>query len=76
MGVPLSATQINSTPVITFFFPVIIADRVETKYKKMKEQKRLAELTSEIWAEWHQAHANRNPVKYADVLEYEEIQQS
>jgi hypothetical protein len=57
---------------ILFYFTVLITDRVETEYKKMKRRKRMAELTSEIWAEWHQAQANKHPEKYADVLRLEQ----
>jgi len=38
----------------------------------MKQRKRLAELTSEVWAEWHQAQADKHPEKYADVLQIKE----
>lgn len=38
----------------------------------MKRRKRMAELTSEVWAEWHQAQANQHPEKYADVLRLEQ----
>ena len=35
----------------------------------MRREKLLAELTSEVWGEWHQARADKNPSKYADVME-------
>jgi len=51
----------------------LIADQVETKYKEMRRKKRLAELSSDIWAEWHQAQANRQPSHYKDVLNYQDL---
>ena len=53
---------------------VVLADAVETKYKRMKREKRLAELTSEVWGEWHQARAAKSPSKYADVMAHTEIE--
>ena len=69
-------TVFNSAFLYLFFLSAVtIADAVEKKYRDMKDQKRLAELTSEIWAEWHQARSNRNPKHYADVLEHEQAQE-
>lgn len=36
----------------------------------MRRKKRLAELSSDVWSEWHQAQANQTPSQYKDVLKY------
>ena len=43
------------------------------KYKEMRRKKRMAELASDIWSDWHQAQANRNPSQYRDILKYHDI---
>ncbi|KAJ7333810.1 39S ribosomal protein L44, mitochondrial [Desmophyllum pertusum] len=51
----------------------LIADEIEMKYKDVKRQKRLAELSSDVWSEWHQAQANKTPSQYKDVLKYHNL---
>lgn len=53
----------------------LVADQVEMKYKEMRRKKRMAELASDIWSDWHQAQANRHPSQYKDILKYHDIQQ-
>lgn len=48
-------------------------DKVEMKHKEMRRRKRVAELASDIWSDWHQAQANRHPSQYKDVLNYVDI---
>ncbi|XP_048581970.1 uncharacterized protein LOC116617702 [Nematostella vectensis] len=50
---------------------VLVTDEIETKYKAMRTRKFLAELSSEDWAEWHRAQAQKNLAKYASVLSNE-----
>ena len=56
--------------LLSFCFAALIADQVETKYKEMRRKKRMAELASDIWSDWHQAQANRQPSRYKDILNY------
>lgn len=51
----------------------LVTDQVEMKYKEMRRKKRMAELASDIWSDWHQAQANRNPSQYQDILKYNDI---
>jgi len=51
----------------------LVTDQVEMKYKEMRRKKRMAELASDIWSDWHQAQANRNPSQYRDILKYNDI---
>lgn len=51
----------------------LIADKVEMKYKELRRKKRMAELASDIWSDWHQAQANRQPSQYKDVLNYHDL---
>lgn len=51
----------------------LIRDKVEMKHKEMRRRKRVAELASDIWSDWHQAQANRHPSQYKDVLNYVDI---
>lgn len=51
----------------------LIMDKVEMKHKEMRRRKRVAELASDIWSDWHQAQANRHPSQYKDVLNYVDI---
>ena len=41
----------------------------------MRYKKHLAELSSDIWSDWHQAQANRHPSHYKDVLKHHDIQE-
>ena len=43
------------------------------KYKELRRKKRIAELASDIWSDWHQAQANRQPSHYKDVLNYHDL---
>ena len=43
------------------------------KYKELRRKKRMAELASDIWSDWHQAQANRRPSQYKDVLNYHDL---
>ena len=56
-------------------FPLqpLIADKVEMKYKELRRKKRIAELASDIWSDWHQAQANSRPSQYKDVLNYHDL---
>ena len=47
--------------------------QVEMKYKELRRKKRMAELASDIWSDWHQAQANRQPSQYKDVLNYHDL---
>ena len=58
---------------IWFFLAALIADKVEMKYKELRRKKRMAELASDIWSDWHQAQANRQPSQYKDVLNYHDL---
>lgn len=55
---------------VSYCKETLIADQIEMKYKEIKRKKRLAELSSDIWSEWHQAQANQTPSQYKDVLKY------
>ena len=63
----------KKTQKIWFFLAVLIADKVEMKYKELRRKKRMAELASDIWSDWHQAQANRQPSQYKDVLNYHDL---
>ena len=56
-----------------YFLAALIADKVEMKYKELRRKKRMAELASDIWSDWHQAQANRQPSQYKDVLNYHDL---
>ena len=43
------------------------------KHKELRRKKRIAELPSDIWSDWHQAQANRQPSQYKDVLNYHDL---
>ena len=43
------------------------------KYKELRRKKRIAELASDIWSDWHQAQANSRPSQYKDVLNYHDL---
>ena len=58
---------------VWFFLAALIADKVEMKYKELRRKKRMAELASDIWSDWHQAQANRQPSQYKDVLNYHDL---
>ena len=58
---------------VWFFLAALIADKVEMKYKELRRKKRMAELASDIWSDWHQALANRQPSQYKDVLNYHDL---
>ncbi|KAL9981028.1 hypothetical protein ACROYT_G009682 [Oculina patagonica] len=55
---------------VSYCKEALIADQIEMKYKEIKHKKRLAELSSDVWSEWHQAQANQTPSQYKDVLKY------
>lgn len=55
---------------VTYCKETLIADQIEMKFKEIKRQKRLAELSSDAWSEWHQAQSNQTPSQYKDVLKY------
>ena len=58
---------------VWFFLAALIADKVEMKYKELRRKKRIAELASDIWSDWHQAQANSRPSQYKDVLNYHDL---
>ena len=64
---------LKENDTVWFFPAALIADKVEMKYKELRLKKRIAELASDIWSDWHQAQANRQPSQYKDVLNYHDL---
>lgn len=55
---------------ITHCKETLLADKLEQRFKEIKRKKRLAELSSDVWSQWHQAQSNQTPSRYKDVLKY------
>lgn len=69
----LKSVSGNVTLTVAHCKEALIADQVEMKYKELRRKKRMAELASDIWSDWHQAQANRQPSQYKDVLNYHDL---
>ena len=52
------------------FLAALIADKLEQRFIEIRRKKRLAELSSDVWSEWHQAQSDKAPSQYKDVLKY------
>lgn len=55
---------------VTHCRETLIADKLEQRFIEIRRKKRLAELSSDVWSEWHQAQSDKAPSQYKDVLKY------